>query len=84
MAGGSLPFDDANLLEKCVDGGWFEHASGVGWGGEDRAELHSAAVEQCDGVSAGRAVMVAVDQAADGVLQARGGLAVDAELDWFG
>ena len=32
----------------------------------------------------GVAVVVAVDQAAEGVLQARWRLAVDAELDWFG
>ena len=47
-------------------------------------EGHLAAREDRDGVAAGLAVVVAVDQPALGVLEARGGQSVDQELHWLG
>jgi hypothetical protein len=44
----------------------------------------TAAAEQGHGVAAGGAIVIAVDQAAEGVFKARGGLGVASELDGFG
>ena len=71
-------------LEQDVDGVGLDGLGLGGVNGGDGADRCPAAAEQGHGVAAGRAVVVAIDQAAEGVLQAGGGLAVDAELDWFG
>ena len=71
-------------LEQVVEGTGFDELGPIEMNSVDRADHCSVAAKYGHGVAAGRAVVVAVDQAAEGVLQARWWLAVDAELDWFG
>ena len=68
-------------LEQVVEGTGFDELGPIEMNSVDRADHGSIAAKYAHGSAAGRAIVVAIDQPAENVLQARWWLAVDAKLD---